>query len=187
MDIVIAFTGLLITLPFSVILAIVIKLSSKGHIIYSQERIGKQGRSFQIYKFRSMIENAEINGPRLSFCHDCRITMVGKLMRRFKLDEIPNFLNVLMGEMSLVGYRPERPYYIKQIQSHTSQYQQLFQIKPGITSFGQIKYGYAATVEEMVERLTFDLEYLGDISFQTDISIMLKTCKVIVRGNKSKL
>jgi lipopolysaccharide/colanic/teichoic acid biosynthesis glycosyltransferase len=186
MDIVGAIVGLLLTVPISLILSILIKLTSKGSIFYTQKRIGKQGRPFKIYKFRSMPENAEARGPQLSLYKDTRITKVGTFMRRFKLDEIPNFVNVLKGEMALVGYRPERQYYIKHINQYTSHYQRLLQIKPGITSFGQIKFGYASTVDEMVERLAFDLDYLDKMSFKTDLSILLKTLMVIVRGNSPK-
>lgn len=184
MDVIVALASLIISLPLSVLLILGIKLTSRGPLFYYQERIGKNGKSFDIYKFRSMVEHAEKNGPQLSLMNDQRITSIGKFMRRFKLDEIPNFVNVLKGDMSLVGYRPERLYFIKQINNHTIKYHQLLQIKPGITSFGQIKFGYATTVEEMLERLKFDLEYMDKISIRTDLYILLKTCEIIIRGNK---
>ena len=186
MDILGAINGLILTFPVSILLAISIKLTSKGGVFYSQERVGKQGRIFQIYKFRSMVENAEPNGPKLATSFDSRITRIGRFMRRFKLDEIPNFANVLKGDMALVGYRPERPYYIEQIKSFTMEYHQLLQIKPGITSIGQTRFGYASTVEQMVQRLKFDLEYLKTMSISTDIAILFRTILCIVNGNDRK-
>lgn len=186
MDITGALIGLFLTLPITCILAILIKITSKGPIFFFQERVGQYGKSFYLCKFRSMIHKAELSGPQLSSRKDERVTGIGKIMRRYKLDEIPNFLNVLTGEMSLVGYRPERLFYIGLMGKFTDQYSKLLKIKPGITSLGQIKHGYAFTVEEMIFRLQFDLHYLHTISFLQDCKILIHTVGIIIFGNQSR-
>ncbi len=174
------------TLPICLLLAVLIKFTSPGPVIYAQIRIGRNHKTFKMYKFRSMFVNAENGVPLCALKNDPRITLVGKFMRRFKLDEIPNFVNVLKGEMALVGYRPERPYYLKKILNNSTQYLKLLQIKPGITSLGQVHYGYATNVEEMLERLPFDLDYLEKMSFKTDLSVLLMTFMVIIKGKIKK-
>src|SRR5690606_17302093 len=141
-------------------IAIRVRLSSHGPIIYKQERIGQGGRPFYIFKFRSMKVDAESNGPRLSFEGDERCTPWGSIMRKWRIDELPQFWNVLKGEMSLVGPRPERAYYIERIMEEAPHYKHLLRIKPGITSWGQVKYGYASTVDEMIQRLKYDILYI---------------------------
>jgi len=168
--------------PFCLVLAIIIKLTSKGPVIYSHERIGRYGKPFTIYKFRSMYLDAEKHGPKLSHKHDKRMTPVGKIMRRSKLDEIPNFFNVLKGDMSLVGPRPERQYFIDQITKKAPHYVLLHKVKPGITSWGQVKYGYAENVDQMVKRLRFDLIYIENISLIIDFKIIYYTFLTILKG-----
>jgi lipopolysaccharide/colanic/teichoic acid biosynthesis glycosyltransferase len=163
-------------------LAIGVKCSSKGPIFYLQERIGYQGKPFKIIKFRSMYTDAEKNGPMLSSEEDPRITKFGRFMRRSRLDETPQFFNVLKGDMSLVGPRPERQYYIDKIVEKAPYYRLLLGVKPGITSWGQVKFGYAENVDEMVERMRFDLLYLENMSIQMDIKILIYTVLIILKN-----
>lgn len=181
LDYLVAFSALLITLPISLFLAAGIKLTSRGPVFYSHERIGRYGRPFYIYKFRSMYLDAEKNGPELSSRKDGRITPFGKFMRRSRFDEIPNFINVLKGDMSLVGPRPERKYYIDQIVQTAPHYLHLLKVKPGITSWGQVKYGYAENVNQMIKRLKYDLLYLDNMSLIVDFKIIIYTILTILK------
>jgi exopolysaccharide biosynthesis polyprenyl glycosylphosphotransferase len=183
LDIVLSIIALIILMPVAVVIAIWIRMTSEGPIIYSHERVGKNGKPFRIYKFRTMVKNAEQNGPELSSKNDPRITGPGRFLRRTKLDEIPNFINVLKGDMSLVGPRPERRYYIDQIMKQAPHYRHLLKIKPGITSWGQVKYGYAENVEQMVQRLRYDIIYLENMSVFVDFQILILTLIVIFRRN----
>jgi exopolysaccharide biosynthesis polyprenyl glycosylphosphotransferase len=182
MDIVISILALVILLPLSVALIIGVLLSSSGPILYKQDRIGRFGREFQIFKFRSMYHNAEENGPELSSKHDPRVTRFGQMMRKHRLDEIPNFINVLRGEMALVGPRPEREYFIDKIIKTAPHYTHLQKVKPGITSWGQVKYGYAENVQEMIKRLRYDILYIENMSLFVDVKILFYTVITIVKG-----
>ena len=169
--------------PVYLITAIIIYTTSKGPVFYKQERIGYKGKPFYMHKFRSMYVDAEKHGPQLSSGDkDSRITPFGRFMRKVRLDEIPQFYNVLKGTMSLVGYRPERQYFIDQIVEKAPEYKLLHRIKPGITSWGQVKFGYADNVDQMVERLKYDLLYIENISLATDIKILLYTFIIIFQG-----
>ena len=181
-DITVSTIAIILLLPVFIFTAITIKFGSKGPIFYSQERIGINERPFKMLKFRTMVENAEKNGPQLSSDDDPRITNFGKFMRKVRLDEIPQFLTVLKGDMSLVGYRPERQFFIDQIVEKAPHYKLLLKIKPGITSWGQVKYGYASTVEEMVERLKYDILYIENMSVAVDIKIMIYTVLIVATG-----
>ncbi|MBR1799153.1 MAG: sugar transferase [Bacteroidales bacterium] len=181
-DIVISLLALIILSPVFLITAIIIKLSSPGPVFYVQERIGYHGKPFKMHKFRSMYIDAERSGPTLSKDNDPRITPFGRFMRKVRLDEIPQFYNVLKGTMSLVGPRPERQFFIDQILTRAPEYLLLQRVKPGITSWGQVKYGYASNVDEMVERLKYDLLYLDNMSLQIDIKILLYTIIIVIQG-----
>ena len=157
-------------------------MSSKGPIFYSHERIGLHGKPFQIHKFRSMYVDAEKNGPALSSKEDPRITPFGKHMRKTRMDELPQFWNVLIGEMSLVGPRPERQHFIDKIVVKAPHYRHLHKVKPGITSWGQVKYGYAENVDEMIERLKYDLLYIENMSMYVDFKILIYTVLIVVQG-----
>ncbi|MEI8279712.1 MAG: sugar transferase [Bacteroidota bacterium] len=173
----------LITLsPFYIFSAIKVMLSSKGSIIYKQQRIGAYGRPFNIYKFRSMFVNAEDGGPALSSKMDARITPWGRFMRKWRIDELPQFVNILIGDMSLVGPRPERRHFIDIISTTHPQYKYLHRVKPGLTSWGMVQYGYAENVQEMVERMKYDLLYIENCSLALDIKIMLYTLIVLFQG-----
>jgi exopolysaccharide biosynthesis polyprenyl glycosylphosphotransferase len=182
MDIVISVLALIILLPLNLVLIVGVKLSSSGPILYKQDRIGRFGKEFQIYKFRSMYHNAEENGPELSSKHDPRVTRFGQLLRKHRLDEIPNFINVLRGEMALVGPRPERDYFIDKIIITAPHYTHLQKVKPGITSWGQVKYGYAENVEEMIKRLRYDILYIENMSLFVDVKILFYTVITILKG-----
>lgn len=181
-DIIISLLALIILSPVYLITAIIVKATSPGPVFYAQERIGYHGKPFKMHKFRSMYVDAEQAGPALSKDNDPRITPFGRFMRKVRLDEIPQFYNVLRGTMSLVGPRPERQFYIDQIVKRAPEYLLLQRIKPGITSWGQVRYGYASTVDEMVERLRYDLLYLDNMTLSTDLKILLYTVIIIIQG-----
>ena len=181
-DIVISILALVLLSPVFLITAIIVKCTSPGPVFYAQERIGYHGKPFKMHKFRSMYVDAEEAGPALSKDNDPRITHFGRFMRKVRLDEIPQFYNVLKGTMSLVGPRPERQFYIDQIVRRAPEYLLLQRLKPGITSWGQVKYGYASTVDEMVERLRYDLLYLDNMSITTDLKILVYTVIIIFQG-----
>ncbi|HYW96686.1 MAG TPA: sugar transferase, partial [Bacteroidales bacterium] len=182
LDYFIAGSALLISAPLLLFLAVGVKMSSPGPVFYSHERIGRFGKPFRILKFRSMYVNAEQDGPKLSSKLDNRLTRFGRFMRKYRLDEIPNFINVLRGEMSLVGPRPERKHFIDQITKAAPHYTHLHKVKPGITSWGQVKYGYAENVEQMVKRLRYDILYIENMSLFVDLKILLYTVLTIFRG-----
>lgn len=181
-DVLISLLAMVVLSPVYLVTAIIVKCTSPGPVFYAQERIGYHGRPFKMHKFRSMYVDAEKAGPALSKDDDPRITPFGHFMRKVRLDEIPQFYNVLKGTMSIVGPRPERQYYIDQIVKRAPEYLLLQRIKPGITSWGQVKYGYASTVDEMVERLRYDLLYLDNMSLTTDLKILLYTVIIILQG-----
>jgi exopolysaccharide biosynthesis polyprenyl glycosylphosphotransferase len=182
MDYFLSLVFLIILSPFIAILAIMIKLSGTGPVIYSQERIGKNGKTFTIYKLRSMYWDAEKGEPLLSNNNDNRVTGIGRIMRKHRLDEIPNLINVLKGEMSLVGPRPERQFFIDQILQKAPHFRRLLKVKPGITSWGQVKYGYASTVDQMIERLEYDILYIENMSLLIDLKIIIYTMLIIING-----
>ncbi len=181
-DVLVAATMLLLLAPLFLVVALLVSLDSRGGVFYSHERIGLHGKPFQIFKFRSMVAHAEAKGPALSKDGDRRITRIGRWMRKYRVDELPQFYNVLKGDMSLVGPRPERQYFIDQIVEIAPQYVLLHRVRPGITSWGQVKYGYAENVSEMVDRLTFDLLYLQNVNLLLDIKILAFTVITVLRA-----
>lgn len=181
-DITVSFIAMILLLPIYVFIAVGVRFSSKGPIFFLQERIGKNGKKFKIIKFRTMFINSEANGPQLSKEDDPRITKFGKFLRKTRLDEFPQFWNVIVGDMSLVGPRPERQFYIDQIAAIEPQFLELNVVRPGITSWGQVKFGYAENVDQMLQRMKYDLIYLKNISLALDFKIMLYTVLIIFRG-----
>ncbi len=182
LDIIFSVTALILLSPVLLIIAIITILSSKGSIIYKQERIGYREKPFTIYKFRSMYADAEKNGPALSSDNDIRITAWGKFMRTWRMDELPQLWNILIGDMSLVGPRPERKFYIDQVIKQSPQYNDLLKVKPGLTSWGMVKFGYASSVDEMIQRMEYDLKYIENTSMLLDFRIILHTFSLVVSG-----
>jgi exopolysaccharide biosynthesis polyprenyl glycosylphosphotransferase len=182
-DLLLSLVAIIILLPLELALMLGVKMSSPGPLFYKQERIGRFGKPFMIFKFRSMYQNAEENGPELSSKNDSRITGLGQFMRKHRLDEIPNFINVIKGDMSLVGPRPERKYFIDKITVEAPHYVHLHKVKPGITSWGQVKYGYAENVEQMIKRLRYDILYIENMSLFVDLKILFYTVVTILRGS----
>lgn len=182
-DIAVSLFVLLIFSPVFIVVGLIVKFTTPGPIIFAQERIGIHGKPFNIYKFRSMYTDAEKHGPALSSEKDPRITKFGRFMRKTRLDEIPQFFNVLIGDMALVGPRPERQFYIDKIVEKASHYNHLLKVRPGITSWGQVKYGYAENVDQMVERLKYDILYIENMSLLVDIKILIYTVLIVLKGS----
>ncbi len=181
-DIVFSSIALVLLSPLLAALAVAVKMDSKGPVIYRQRRIGYHKRPFMINKFRTMRNDAEANGPALATENDPRITRLGHVLRKYRLDELPQFWNVLIGEMSLVGPRPEREHYIRQIVERHPAYSLIHQVRPGITSWGMVKYGYASNVDQMLERLEYDLLYIENVSFGLDVKILFYTVSTVLTG-----
>lgn len=184
-DIFASFISMVILFPILIYIALRTKFSSAGPLFYFQERIGKNGKPFRLIKFRSMFLNAEKNGPQLSHKTDSRITPWGKTMRQWRLDELPQLWNIFKGEMSFVGPRPERRFFVKQLVALYPNFKLLQKIKPGLSSFGMVRFGYAENIEEMLERSRYDFIYLQKPSLAFDVKVVLQTIKVIF-FNKSQ-
>ena len=183
LDIITSSTTLILLVPAFIINAILIKLSSKGPVFYFQERAGKNRKLFKMIKFRSMYLNAEKEGkPKLTQENDNRVTKWGRIMRKYRIDELPQFYNVLKGDMSIVGPRPEREHFIEKIINKAPHYKLIFKIRPGITSWGMVKYGYADNVEKMIERLKYDIIYIENLSIFSDIKVLAYTLIIVLQG-----
>ncbi len=186
LDVVCSGLGLLLLSPVFLIICLCLKIQGKGSVIFSQERIGKGGKPFKIYKFRTMRVNAELKGPQLAIKNDDRLTPIGKFLRAHHLDELPQFWNIFRGDMSVVGYRPERQFFIDKIIKEDPRYKLLFQMRPGLTSEATLYNGYTNTLDEMLRRLEMDLLYLQETSLLKDLEIILKTAGAIISGRLKK-
>ena len=182
LDVILSALALIILSPLFLFLAIKIKTGSKGPVIFKQQRIGYRRKEFTLYKFRTMVNNAEKNGPALSNENDSRITPFGHVMRKYRLDELPQFWNVIKGDMSIVGPRPERKYFIDQLIRRAPYYSLLHQVRPGITSWGMVKFGYARNIDEMIKRLKYEILYLENMSLLVDLKIIIYTVKTVFTG-----
>ena len=178
--------GLLLAFPLIAILAVAIKLDSPGPIFYVQERVGRDGRSFGLLKFRSMGQNAEAQGPQWAGEEDPRITRVGRFIRKWRLDEIPQMINVFGGDMAFVGPRPERPHFVEMLSREIPYYSQRHVVKPGITGWAQINYGYGASKADALEKLKYDLYYIKNLSLTLDLYILFQTIKIVLFGRGAR-
>ncbi|MCX5834893.1 MAG: TIGR03013 family PEP-CTERM/XrtA system glycosyltransferase [Deltaproteobacteria bacterium] len=185
-DIISALFGLLFLGPIFTLIAMAIKLDSKGPVFYRQDRVGRDGRVFSLIKFRSMVVDAEKDGPIWAVLDDQRCTRVGKIIRKLRLDEIPQLINVLKGEMSIVGPRPERPFFVKKLENEIPFYYHRHLVKPGVTGWAQIYYPYGATIEDAIEKLKYDLYYVKNMSPVMDLRIVSETVKIVLLGKGSR-
>jgi sugar transferase (PEP-CTERM system associated) len=181
LDLILSLILLLICLPLIVVIAILIKIDSKGPVVFSQERVGEKKKIYRIHKFRSMVEDAEkSSGPVWAQDNDARITRVGKIIRKFRFDEIPQLWNVLKGEMSFVGPRPERPVFVEELEKRIPYFSERSSVKPGITGWAQVCYGYGASVEDAIEKINYDLFYIKNMSILMNLMIVLRTIKIVL-------
>lgn len=181
-----AFTGLILSAPIMLITALLIKLESPGPIFYSQERVGKNGKPFKVHKFRSMRTDAEKDGPVWAKSNDDRVTRVGKIIRQIRVDELPQFWNIIRGEMSFVGPRPERPHFVAQLAKEITFYEQRHLTAPGLTGWAQVKYPYGASVEDAKQKLQYDLYYIKNQSLALDFLIVFETVKTVLFGRGAR-
>jgi sugar transferase (PEP-CTERM system associated) len=187
MDFMLSFLGLIISLPIMALVALAIKLDSRGPVFYQQERVGKNGKTFMLLKFRSMREDAEREtGPVWAQERDLRVTRIGRIIRTLRLDEIPQMINVLRGEMSFVGPRPERPHFVGELKNEIPFYEKRHAAKPGITGWAQIKYPYGASTNDALEKLKYDLYYIKNMSLFLDLLILFRTVKIALFGNGAR-
>jgi sugar transferase (PEP-CTERM system associated) len=186
-DIILSTILCIIFSPFLLVVAVLIKIDSAGPVFFSQERIGQGRKPYYVHKFRSMVQDAEkLSGPVWAQDHDARVTRVGKIIRKLRIDEVPQIWNVLKGEMSFVGPRPERKYFVDQLEKEIPYYGERFSVKPGISGWAQVSYGYGATVEDAIEKLKYDLFYIKNLSIFMDIMIVLKTIKIVIFGRGAR-
>jgi exopolysaccharide biosynthesis polyprenyl glycosylphosphotransferase len=182
-DIILSLIGLILAMPIILITAIAIKLESEGPVFFLQERTGLNGKTFKIIKLRSMRVDAEKNGPQWAQKNDSRVTKVGKFIRKTRIDELPQLINVLKGDMSILGPRPERPVFVKQFSKEIPGFEKRLLVKPGLTGWAQVNGGYDITPEE---KLKYDLHYINNMSLLLDLKIILKTIKVVLTGEGAR-
>jgi exopolysaccharide biosynthesis polyprenyl glycosylphosphotransferase len=186
-DIVISFVVLIGFLPLWILVAVTIKLTSRGPVLFQQRRIGRAGKRFVLHKFRSMIEDAERDtGPVWAQKNDRRVTKIGRVLRRMRLDEIPQLINVLKGEMSLVGPRPERPYFVEKLAQEIPLYSRRLNVKPGLTGWAQIKHNYDTSLDDVREKVKYDLYYIENMSLSLDLKILTRTILVTLTGSGAR-
>jgi len=178
--------GLTLLSPFILVISILIKIDSRGPVFYKQERVGERGKIFRLLKFRSMAEDAETNGPVWAGKNDARVTRIGRWIRKWRLDEIPQMVNVLRGDMSFVGPRPERAHFVEKLREEIPFYDQRFYVKPGITGLAQVRYQYGASKEDALEKLMYDLYYIKNLSSLFDLLILFETIKVVLSGKGAR-
>jgi sugar transferase (PEP-CTERM system associated) len=172
--------------PLMVVISLLIKMDSKGPAIFSQERVGYKKKKYFLYKFRSMVQNAEENGPVWAQVDDNRVTRLGKWMRKYRIDELPQLFNILKGEMSFIGPRPEREFFVEELESTVPYYGNRFYVKPGLTGWAQVNYPYGATVEDALEKLNYELFYVKNMSMLLDITILIRTVKTVLFGQGAR-
>jgi sugar transferase (PEP-CTERM system associated) len=186
LDLLVATVGILVTWPLMLLVALAVKLDSPGPVFFRQERVGRNGREFTVWKFRSMRTDAEAGGAQWAVQGDTRVTRVGRFIRKTRLDELPQFWNVLVGDMSLVGPRPERRMFVDQLQEQCPWYEQRLVVRPGLTGWAQVKAPYASTFEESIEKLKYDLYYIKNLSLFLDISILFSTARIVFLGRGAR-
>jgi sugar transferase (PEP-CTERM system associated) len=186
LDLVAAVVGLAVSLPVMLLVSLAIRLDSKGPVIYRQKRVGLRGKHFEVLKFRSMRTDAERNGAQWAAAKDPRVTRIGGFLRKYRLDELPQFINVIRGEMSLVGPRPERPEFVEELRKQISYYDERHSVRPGLTGWAQVQYQYGSSVEDAVRKLEYDLFYLKNMSILFDCVVLLNTVRIVFTGHGSR-
>jgi exopolysaccharide biosynthesis polyprenyl glycosylphosphotransferase len=180
-DLILSLVMLIVCLPLTGLIALLIKCDSKGPVIFSQYRVGQNRKIYRMHKFRSMVQDAEtLSGPVWAEDDDPRITRVGRIIRKWRFDEIPQLWNVLKGDMSFIGPRPEREHFVDQLEKIVPYYRERHTVKPGISGWAQVSYGYGASVEDAVEKLNYDLFYIKNMTFFMDLMIVLRTIKIVL-------
>jgi sugar transferase (PEP-CTERM system associated) len=187
MDILLSSAGFALSFPIMCLVALAIRLETKGPIVYRQVRVGKGGRQFEVLKFRSMSVDAELNGQAMwAANNDPRVTRVGAFIRKYRLDELPQFINIIRGEMSFVGPRPERPFFVQQLRDAIPYYDERHSVRPGLTGWAQIRYGYGSSVADAQRKLEYDLFYLKNMSILFDCVIVFGTIRIVFAGQNSR-
>jgi len=181
-DLTFGLLGLIVSSPIMLLVAVAVRLDSKGGVIFSQARIGLKGKPFEVLKFRSMRTDAEAGGAQWAQKNDCRVTRVGRYLRKYRLDELPQFINVIRGDMSFVGPRPERPVFVDELRKIISYYDERHSVRPGLTGWAQVEYSYGASIEDAFRKLEYDLFYLKNMSVFFDVVIILKTIRIVLTG-----
>jgi exopolysaccharide biosynthesis polyprenyl glycosylphosphotransferase len=186
LDVVLSIVGLVLSLPLMALAAIAIKIDSRGPILYRQKRVGQRNQVFTIMKFRSMRIDSEPDGPVWAEEDDPRITRVGRIIRKLRIDELPQFVNIIRGEMSFVGPRPERPEFVEMLEQEIPYYSQRHLVKPGLTGWAQIRYPYCASVEDAVQKLQYDLYYIKNQSLMLDVITLFETARIVLFGRGAR-